>query len=197
MTALTQLAEIQKRLRAPKSQVNKFGGYNYRSCEDILEAVKPLLKDSVIIVTDEIIEVGGRIYVKATATFKSNEGEFSTTAYAREPDTAKGSSESQITGAASSYARKYALNGLLLIDDNKDADATNKHGKEDNVKSISPSDQYEDKMRSARTLKELQGIWNQVNQVFKNKAGELKKLAIVKEEMKEQLCTSMNAQAQA
>lgn len=123
------LNKIQCELKAPKTQMNKFGGYAYRSCEDILEAVKPLLQkyEAVLTIGDEIIAVADRIYVKATATLKGKDGEVSVSAYAREPASKKGSYESQITGAASSYARKYALNGLFAIDDAKDADATNTH----------------------------------------------------------------------
>lgn len=127
---LEVLNKIQCELKAPKTQMNKFGGYAYRSCEDILEAVKPLLQkyEAVLTIGDEIIAVADRIYVKATATLKGKDGEVSVSAYAREPASKKGSDESQITGAASSYARKYALNGLFAIDDAKDADATNDHG---------------------------------------------------------------------
>ena len=118
------LSKIQRELKAPKGQYNNFGKYKYRSCEDILEAVKPLLADCLILVSDEIIQIGERYYVKATATFKdANGAETVVSAFAREPLMKKGMDESQITGAASSYARKYALNGLLLIDDNKDADS--------------------------------------------------------------------------
>lgn len=119
------LKAIQAKLKAPKSQTNKFGGYNYRSCEDILEAVKPLLaeNDALLTLNDEIIEVGGRVYVKATATFAHGEFTISNSAAAREAETKKGMDDSQITGTASSYARKYALNGLFLIDDTKDADS--------------------------------------------------------------------------
>lgn len=126
---LEVLNKIQCELKAPKTQINKFGGYAYRSCEDILEAVKPLLQkyEAVLTIGDEIIAVADRIYVKATATLKGKDGEVSVSAYAREPASKKGSDESQITGAASSYARKYALNGLFAIDDAKDADATNTH----------------------------------------------------------------------
>ncbi|WP_339885371.1 ERF family protein [Vreelandella maris] len=124
MKALTEkLAEIQRTLNAPKSQHNKFGGYNYRSCEDILQAVKPLLGGLVITVNDEMQAVGERVYVKATATLTDGEHSISTTAFAREAAAKKGMDDSQITGSTSSYARKYALNGLLLIDDNKDADS--------------------------------------------------------------------------
>lgn len=126
-----RLIHIQGELKAPKSQENKFGGYKYRSCEDILEAVKPLLKKEKVTLTisDDIVEVGGRVYVKATATLSDGEETISTSAFAREAETKKGMDDSQITGSASSYARKYALNGLFAIDDTKDADATNTHGK--------------------------------------------------------------------
>ena len=132
------LLKIQQELKAPKNQVNNFGKYKYRSCEDILQAVKPLLEKYNFILTmnDEIVEIGGRVYVKATVTlyYDSDASDnvklssISTTAYAREPAAKKGMDESQITGATSSYARKYALNGMFCIDDAKDADATNQHG---------------------------------------------------------------------
>lgn len=123
---------IQYGLKAPKNQRNNFGGYNYRSCEDIMEAVKPLLRENnvVLTVSDEMVLVGSRVYVKATATLTDGEDSISNSAYAREAESKKGMDESQITGATSSYARKYALNGLFCIDDTKDADATNTHGKE-------------------------------------------------------------------
>ena len=132
----SKLMLIQASLKAPKNQKNAFGGYNYRSCEDILEAVKPLLYDTqtTLTVSDEMVEVWGRIYVKATATLKDCETwEIieQNTAYARESESKKWMDDSQITGATSSYARKYALNWLFCIDDVKDADATNTHGKEE------------------------------------------------------------------
>ena len=123
-----EMVYIQSCLNAPKNQRNTFGNYNYRSCEDILEAVKPLLKETgcTLTVSDEIVQVSDRIYVKATATMKTPSGEtYSTNAFAREPLSKKGMDDSQVTGTASSYARKYALNGLFCIDDNKDADALN------------------------------------------------------------------------
>lgn len=116
------LTRIQQELKAPKGQRNTFGNYNYRSCEDIVEAVKPLLQGAVLTLSDQIVEVGGRIYVKATARLVDGETTHEVTAFAREPEQKKGMDESQITGAASSYARKYALNGLFLIDDTRDAD---------------------------------------------------------------------------
>ena len=122
---LTQrVGDIQHKLKAPKGQYNSFGKYNYRSCEDILEGVKPLLKehDLALLIDDEIVQIGERYYVKATAKITDGREIVSATAYAREPDTKKGIDESQITGATSSYARKYALNALLCIDDTKDAD---------------------------------------------------------------------------
>lgn len=130
MNIHTKLAVIQQKLKAPKNQVNKFGGYKYRSCEDILEAVKPLLKDLTLVISDGITHVGDRIYVCATAVISDGENTIQAQGFAREAELKKGMDESQITGAASSYARKYALNGLFLIDDTKDADATNDHKEE-------------------------------------------------------------------
>lgn len=122
-TKLTQrLSEIQKKLNAPKGQFNSFGKYNYRSCEDILMAVKPLLEGLALTINDEIILVADRIYVKATACISDGETAISASAFAREAEDKKGMDSAQVTGSTSSYARKYALNGLLLIDDNKDAD---------------------------------------------------------------------------
>jgi len=124
MKALNEkLAKIQRDLNAPKNQRNNFGNYNYRSCEDILQAVKPLLDGLTLVINDDIQVIGDRVYVKATAVLSDGEHEIKASAFARESLTKKGMDESQITGATSSYARKYALNGLLLIDDNKDADS--------------------------------------------------------------------------
>lgn len=121
---MKQLIEIQKELKAPKGQYNSFGKYKYRSAEDILEAVKPLLHKygCQLTLSDEIVLIGDRYYIKATATMSNGEDAVWTTAYAREDEDKKGMDGSQITGTASSYARKYALNGLFLIDDTKDAD---------------------------------------------------------------------------
>ena len=130
---LKKLAKIQQELKAPKNQRNAFGNYNYRSCEDILEAVKPLLGELVLTISDDIIEVGGRIYVKAIVKIEDGKNEIQVSSMARESEDKKGMDHAQITGAASSYARKYALNGLFLIDDTKDADGTNTHGKEKNT----------------------------------------------------------------
>ena len=125
---MKELIAIQSELKAPKSQFNKFGGYKYRKAEDILEAVKPLLNKQkcTLTITDDIVMVGNRIYVKATANIKNEKGECeTTTGWAREEEQKKGMDGSQITGASSSYARKYALNGLFAIDDNADSDTTN------------------------------------------------------------------------
>lgn len=121
------LATIQKELKAPKGQYNAFGKYAYRSCEDILTALKKLLEqtETILILNDEVVNIGSRYYVKATATLSNGEETISATAYAREEEIKKGMDGSQITGASSSYARKYALNGLFGIDDTKDSDKTN------------------------------------------------------------------------
>lgn len=126
METLVKLSKIQGELKAPKSQRNSFGKYNYRSCEDILEAVKPLLAKygACLVLEDEPVQSGEYHYIKATATIYDSESgdKISNTAYAREPKQQSGMSDSQLTGTASSYARKYALNGLFCIDDTKDAD---------------------------------------------------------------------------
>ena len=136
MNVYEKLIAIQSELKAPKSQYNNFGKYAYRNCEDILEALKPLLKEhkSTIYIADEIVTVLDRFYVKATVTFIDAEtGESITnTAYAREEESKKGMDGSQVTGASSSYARKYALNGMFAIDDTKDSDFTNTTIKGDN-----------------------------------------------------------------
>ena len=128
MALLEKLYKIQTELKAPKGQYNSFGKYKYRSCEDIFEALKPLLKkyELVLQTTDELENIGERYYIKATATLTDVDGSsISNVGYAREEETKKGMDGSQVTGASSSYARKYALNGLFLIDDTKDSDTTN------------------------------------------------------------------------
>ena len=135
MNIYEKLMNIQKELKAPKGQYNSFGKYKYRSCEDILESVKPLLEKYkvTIILTDKLEQIGERYYIRAMAILIDTESDNSieNTAYAREEETKKGMDGSQITGTSSSYARKYALNGLLLIDDTKDAD-TDEFAKENN-----------------------------------------------------------------
>jgi len=166
---LKHLANIQKTLNAPKSQWNSFGKYNYRTCEDILQAVKPLLGDAVIIMNDDIFMAADRVYVKSTATISLNGDVLESTAFAREPLIKKGMDESQITGTASSYARKYALNGLLLIDDNKDPDVSPEHVKE--------------KIESCKSVGNLNEIYKELNdsdklkfkKLFSDKKTELQK----------------------
>lgn len=144
---IQRVGDIQHKLKAPKGQYNTFGKYNYRSCEDILEGVKPLLKEHnlALLIDDEIVQIGERYYVKATAKITDGREIVSATAYAREPDTKKGMDESQITGATSSYARKYALNALLCIDDTKDADTMDNNKK--------PAQQTQETVYNWQTLK--------------------------------------------
>lgn len=120
---MKSLSLIQQSLKAPKGQLNKFGNYKYRNCEDILEAVKPLLGELALFISDEIVMIGDRYYVKATVTLTDGESSLCNTAYARESLNKKGMDDSQLTGATSSYSRKYALSGMFCIDDNKDADS--------------------------------------------------------------------------
>ena len=155
-----KLLSVQTMLKAPKNQYNAFGKYNYRNCEDILEAVKPLCKEvkAVVLLTDDVVMIGERYYVQATAMFIDVESErqLQVTAYAREEETKKGMDGSQVTGASSSYARKYALNGLFDIDDNKDSDTTNTHGKEDNdTKKTDKSKSNAPKQDKPKTTREL------------------------------------------
>ena len=135
-----KLIEVQSKLKAPKSQFNKFGNYAYRNCEDILEALKPILNQvkAVVNISDEVVLVGERYYIKAIVKFIDAEtGEFvEASAMASEEESKKGMDSSQLTGSTSSYARKYALNGLFAIDDTKDSDTTNTHWK-DNVTTLS------------------------------------------------------------
>ena len=153
------LLQIQTELKAPKGQYNSFGKYHYRSCEDILTAVKPLLakyKDQLYL-TDDVVIIANRFYVKATAKFKSKDGEVTEAhGFAREADSKKGMDASQITGTASSYARKYALNGLFLIDDTKDADTDAYH-------------QQTNQQQPRRNYQQQQNYYdNQANQNYQN-----------------------------
>ena len=132
MTIFEKISDIQMRLKAPKSQYNSFGKYNYRNCEDILEAVKPLLNEHklYINISDTVEHIGDRYYIRATVTVSDGESTITSQAYAREEESKKGMDGSQVTGASSSYARKYALNGMFAIDDTNDSDTTNTGGKE-------------------------------------------------------------------
>lgn len=158
-----KLLNIQTELKAPKGQFNSYGGYKYRSCEDILEAVKPLLKkyNCTLIIFDEIVHVGERYYIKATACLYDEENKENTAniAYAREDENKKGMDGSQITGTASSYARKYALNGLFLIDDTKDAD-TDEHAKQ------TGAEPKEEKKASDKQVELLRKIAEEQNKPF-------------------------------
>lgn len=149
---MEKLTKIQIKLHCPKGQHNSFGGYNYRSLEDIMEAVKPLLDGATVTFSDEVIAVGNRVFVKATARFQDGDEAVETTGWAQHDPTKKGMDGAQITGACSSYARKYAANGLFLIDDTRDADATNRHGNKQlpntSPKRITKADG--DKIRTAR-----------------------------------------------
>ena len=118
-----RVAEVQKSLKAPKGQFNSFGKYKYRNCEDILEGLKAVLNGLTVHISDDVVMVGDRVYVKATATVTDGKDSLSVSAFARESESKKGMDDSQLTGSTSSYARKYALGGLFLIDDNKDADS--------------------------------------------------------------------------
>ena len=185
MDIYSKLCAIQYALNAPKSQYNKFGGYSYRKAEDILEAVKPLLKQHGCVLTcsDELVLIGERYYVKAIASIIDNEtGDcLSTTAYAREEQDKKGMDQSQITGASSSYARKYALNGLLCIDDSQDSDTTNtgdgKIKTNPNPAPVAPAEKkavektatIDDAIKEAteaKTGKELTAVWAKYKEQF-------------------------------
>jgi hypothetical protein len=158
-----KLVNIQAELKAPKNQVNAFGKYKYRSAEDIIEAVKPILfkHQSALLISDEIVQVGDRIYVKATAMLvdELSEDRISVSGWAREEEVKKGMDAAQITGSASSYARKYALNGLFAIDDTKDADSTNEHkdevGEEKRMKLITLLENtiWDENLKSKQAIK--------------------------------------------
>ncbi len=172
MNIYEKLQKIQLELEVPKNQFNAFGKYNYRSCEDILSAVKPVAAkyDCVVKVSDEMVEVGGRCYVKATARLIDC-GEANTvdtvsveaTGYAREEETKKGMDAAQITGAASSYARKYALNGLFCLDDTKDADSTNNHNGNGKPATIDDAKQVFKKMISKDQTEDLKKLAEDLN----------------------------------
>lgn len=163
---MKELINIQSKLKAPKSQYNSFGKYHYRSAEDILEAVKPLVhaENCTLTLTDDIVCAGSRIYVKATCRLVNSQGEvIETSAYAREDESKKGMDGSQITGSSSSYARKYALNGMFCIDDNKDADT---RSPEQNTSSKTqggkPDEFYmaRQEIDNAKSIDELSRIYN-------------------------------------
>ena len=159
---MKELIDIQRRLKAAKTQVNNVMRFSYRSAEDILEAVKPLLAENEcwLTLTDDIALIGERYYVRATATIHNTKGQSETaTAYARESLNKKGLDDSQVTGMASSYARKYALNGLFAIDDNKDADY---------ISSKDDIDKAVEKVKAAKTADEVAAIWKDYPELKNN-----------------------------
>lgn len=182
------LIAIQKKLKAPKDLYNKFGNYKYRSAESILEAVKPLLAENGVLltITDELVMIGTRYYVKSTATAQKGNDTMCGIGYAREDDSKKGMDGSQVTGASSSYARKYALNGLFLIDDTKDADTDEYHNQQEKAPKQQPkpsqpqpakqpqsqsifSDETElvaeQEMLACNSYDELMAVWNKYNKL--------------------------------
>jgi len=165
---MEKLIAIQSELKAPKNQFNSFGKYNYRNAEDILEALKPLLKkhECLLTISDEIVEVGGRIYVKATASIFDGKYTLTASAFAREEEVKKGMDSAQITGSSSSYARKIALSGLFLIDDTKDPDSTNTYDKEPTYVA---SDDVLPLVDSCKSLNELKNLWAKVSPADKDK----------------------------
>lgn len=161
---MKELLEIQNKLKAPKNLFNKFGKYSYRSAESILEALKPLLYElkCLLTISDDMVMVGDRIYVKATVTLKNSSGDtVTTTAFAREDEVKKGMDESQITGASSSYARKYALNGMFCIDDTKDSDATNDGSGDELGMALQ-------EIKGARSIETLTQIYNTYTSLAEN-----------------------------
>lgn len=159
MNIREKLMAIQTELKAPKGQYNSYGKYNYRSCEDILEALKPLLKahNCSLVISDDVEQIGDRYYIKATATLLDNEGEdkIQNKAFARESLDKKGMDDSQITGTASSYARKYCLNGLFLIDDTKDAD-TDEYKNQQDAKKATDKQEKDAKGVNKATFKQIE-----------------------------------------
>lgn len=183
-----KLLAIQTKLKAPKGQYNKFGNFNYRSAEDILEAVKPLNAEQGVLltITDEIKEVGGRIYVVATATVSDGTDELKVSAFAREPENKKGMDESQITGATSSYARKYALNGLYAIDDNKDADTDEHKQQQENA----PKKQQK---QQAQKQQQEQGFTEQeLHELVEKYARNIEALGVDRAKLIEYVCNKHN-----
>lgn len=169
-----KLQEIQQQLKAPKNQYNNYGKYHYRSCEDILEAVKPLLGECVLTLSDTVKECGGMVFIEAKAIFISDGETVEVTACAG-VEHRKGMDLAMSFGASSSYARKYALNGLFLIDDSKDGDSTNK-----NKKNEGKPDYTHEAVGNCTTIAELEKVWNdnqslQGNKIFKNEVAKRKK----------------------
>lgn len=176
--------KVQSELKAPKGQFNSFGKYNYRSCEDIVEAVKPILAKYQyhLIMSDEVIGVGNRVYIKATCRVLEGDKVIAeSSALAREAEIKKGMDDSQITGTASSYARKYALNGLFAIDDTKDADTdAHRHQQVDSSDLIN-------QLNDCKTLDELQNVYKQMFKQNQNNPELLKQITTAKDMVKSKL----------
>ncbi|WP_338943680.1 ERF family protein [Fusobacterium nucleatum] len=173
MNIYEKLLKTQVELKAPKGQYNSFGKYKYRSCEDILEALKPVLDKFklTLFIKDDVIEVNTRNYVKATITLVNTEKPdeiIETSALAREEETKKGMDGSQITGASSSYARKYALNGMFMIDDTKDSDSTNTHGKEEKTEAERKKEAIEAINKLADTEEKTEKVFDMIAKFNKN-----------------------------
>lgn len=185
-----KLLAIQTKLKAPKGQYNSFGKYSYRSAEDILEAVKPLNAEQGVLltITDEIKEVGGRIYVVATATVSDGTDELKVSAFAREPENKKGMDDSQITGATSSYARKYALNGLYAIDDNKDADTDEYKQQQENA----PKKQQGQKQQAQKQQQAKEPTEQELHEIVEKYARNIEALGVDRAKLVEYVCNKHN-----
>lgn len=173
MNIYEKLLSVQVELKAPKGQYNSFGKYKYRSCEDILETLKPILDKYklVLFISDDVVEINTRNYVKATVHLINPEkvGEtIQVSALAREEETKKGMDSSQITGASSSYARKYALNGMFMIDDTKDSDSTNTHGKEEKTEAERKKEAIEAINKLADTEEKTEKVFDMIEKFNKN-----------------------------
>lgn len=210
MNIYEKLMNVQEELNVPKNQLNKFGGYNFRSCEDILEAVKPLLKKNKLTlqISDEIVTVGNRYYVRATATLidvedtKDNAiATIENVGYAREEENKKGMDASQVTGATSSYARKYALNGLFCIDDTKDPDTNEYQNQQRNYQNNKTNNQVVKQNNQPKVITEAQrkrlfAIGNSNNELIKNVIGRYgyTKTEQIKASDYEKICTEIESE---
>lgn len=208
MNIYEKLMNIQEKLNVPKNQLNKFGGYNFRSCEDILEAVKPLLKENKLAlqISDDIVPLGDRYYVRATATLidtedKDDNAMIKNVGYAREEENKKGMDASQVTGATSSYARKYALNGLFCIDDTKDADTNEYQNQQRNYQNNKTNNQVVKQNNQPKIITEAQrkrlfAIGNSNNELIKNVIGRYgyTKTEQIKASDYEKICTEIESE---
>ena len=186
-----KLLVIQTKLKAPKGQYNSFGKYSYRSAEDILEAVKPLNAEQGVLltITDEIKEIGGRVYVVATATVSDGTDTLQVSAFAREPENKKGMDESQITGATSSYARKYALNGLYAIDDNKDADTDEHKQQQENAPKKQQAQKQQQKQQQQQAKEPTE---QELHEIVEKYARNIEALGVERSKLIEYVCNKHN-----